>query len=118
MKSPLVDTAWLNKPGTPMRQRATILAALLGAIPVAAAWASPTQTLTAAEVRCDSLEKHPKHIAQVGVKEARLSYSVKVPAKVFESGRPVDFKLTIKKDGTTPAMLSFSTSQQYDEFST
>ena len=115
MKSPLVDTARLEPAKRAlMRQTPAILAALLWAVPLAAAAASPAQTLTAAAVRCDPLDKHPRHIAQVKAKEAPLSYSAQVRGEVIERGRPVDFKLTIENDATTPAALSFSTSQLYD----
>src|SRR5262249_46220077 len=87
MKSPLVDTARIKhaKPAS-IRGTPAILAALLWAVPVAAAAASPSQTVTAAAVPCDPLDPHPRHIAQVKAKEAPLSYSVEVRGEIMESG--------------------------------
>lgn len=115
MKSPFGGFGMAHYAGPALtRQKAAILAALLGMVPLAAASAGPAQTLTAAEVRCDPVDTHPRQVAQVRAKEAPLSYSVQIPAEIIETGRPVDFKLTIENDGATPATLSFSTSQLYE----
>jgi hypothetical protein len=108
-----------------MRQQAAILAVLLGAVLLAAASTSPAQPPRASELRCIPVEEalrpfgppttqDPRHIAWVGAKEAPLFYSASVPEEIIETGRPVDFTLTIRNSGGTPATFSFSTAQRYD----
>lgn len=108
-----------------MRQKAAILAVLLGATPLAAASTSPAQSPRVAESRCIPVEEalrpfgppttqDPMHIAWVSAKEAPLFYSASVPGEIIEGGRPVEFTLTIKNSGGTPVAFAFPTTQRYD----
>jgi hypothetical protein len=108
-----------------MRQKAAIIAVLLGAALLVTAATSPAEPLAASDLRCIPVEEalrpfgpptsqDPTHIAWVGAKEDPLFYSASVPEEIIEAGRPVDFRLAIRNSGRVPAILSFSTAQRYD----
>ena len=79
----------------------------------------------ASELRCIPIEQalnpfgpsttqDPQHIIRVGTDEAALFYSAAVPRSATDAGKTVDFTLTIKNAGSTPAVFAFSTGQRYD----
>ncbi|HYM91869.1 MAG TPA: BsuPI-related putative proteinase inhibitor [bacterium] len=118
-------------PGTSIvlhQMRVPVFAAalLLVSVPIAAiAPAGQAASPEASELRCIPIEQalspfglptsqDPRHIIRVGMDESSLVYSAAVPSEATDAGKTVDFTLTIKNTGSTPAVFSFSTAQRYD----